>query len=75
MAHMRQGVKEVKNDRIVWVKGSNGVEAPKWLSSIQHRVDLEILGDWKKGDKCFDDPNNKPKRTAASKKETKETGE
>ncbi len=35
-----------QKDKLVHVKGSNGVECVKWLSTIQHRMDLQILGDY-----------------------------
>lgn len=60
MGNMRTPETVVKNDKLVWVKGANGVCVPKWLSVIQHRVDLEILCDYKDGDQCPNDPNNKP---------------
>lgn len=64
-------------DKIVWVLGSNGVQAPKWLSTIQLRTDLEVLGEYVKGDRYFNDvnaqehtspePKPKPKRAPAKK--------
>lgn len=63
---MRNPAPPVMNDKIVWIKGSNGVCTPKWLSKIQGRVDCQILGDYKPGDQCYDDPKNKPKPTKAA---------
>lgn len=59
----RDPQKDVVNDKIVWVLGANGVQAPKKLSAIQYRVDVQILGDYVEGDKCYNDPDNKPKVT------------
>lgn len=70
MGNMRQPAQPVEQDRIVWVRGSNGVETPKWLSTIQNRMDITILGPYVDGDQCYDDPDNKPKTTATTTKTT-----
>jgi hypothetical protein len=64
MGNMRGGQEApVKTDKLVWIKGNNGVEMVKKLSAIQYRVDVQILGDYQDGDMCFNDPDNKPKRS------------
>lgn len=47
---MRQELVQVElEDKKVWVRGQNGVNCVKWMSKIQLRTDLEILGDYVDG--------------------------
>lgn len=71
---MRRPEVVIENDRIVWVRGANGVQVPKWLSKIQHRVDVQILGDYEEGQTEYVAPAPAPKKTRTPKK-TKEVEE
>lgn len=57
-------------DKLVWVRGSNGVECVKWLSKIQFRTDLKVLLDYVEGDKFPNDMNTKKKPKVSEEKTT-----
>lgn len=67
------GVKRKENDRVIWVKGDNGVVCTRWISQTRNRMDLKVLSDYYKGDRCPDDesnPNNPAYKAPVLKKAT-----